>query len=366
MSDDRLLRVSMNAAEEKVEPIRKTRIVSTYRNDVDGDEPVPLKSKKPRDRRREFCVLGTVGIILAISGFLSGFFLRYTIEDTVEKSMRVCDENASTYKNWLQNFEGSPNETHIDEDSETTIPLYKYFYVFNMTNPTEYMNGEAAQLVENGPYVLREYISFLNVSFEGDNNVSYDEWHYYVPQDGMQNTTNMFCEGCTRNDLVTNLNVAYVSFFCFRANFTIVSHTRSRNRYLRLLGQGQNEGSVLLASKCTQGQILNIQSALAGKMPFCNTSQAGDMSQDAACGCCNPYPSVVRLSLTSLLSNTQTHTHTHTLRYPAPTAASSADPLPTSKEVWWDCSPFWLSTMVAFVYPPSLRLLPDLDCTLLL
>ena len=51
MSDDRLLRVSMNAAEEKVEPIRKTRIVSTYRNDFDDREPVPLKSK-PRDRRR--------------------------------------------------------------------------------------------------------------------------------------------------------------------------------------------------------------------------------------------------------------------------------------------------------------------------
>ena len=179
-----------------------------------------------------------------------------------------------------------------------------------MTNPTEYMNGEAAELVENGPYVLREYISFLNVSFEGDNNVSYDEWHYYVPQDGMQNTTNMFCEGCTRNDLVTNLNVAY----------------------LRLLGQGQNEGSVLLASKCTQGQILNIQSALAGKLPFCNTSQAGDMSQDAACGCCNPYPSVVRLYHSLLSLKHKTHTHTH--RYPAPTDVSSADPSPTSKEVW--------------------------------
>ena len=233
-----------------------------------------------------------MGIILAISGLLSGFFIRYTIEDTVEKSMRVCDETASTYKNWLQNFEGSPNETHIDEDSETTIPLYKYFYVFNMTNPTEYLNGEeAAELVENGPYVLREYISFLNVSFEGDNNVSYDEWHYYVPQDGMRNTTNMFCEGCTRNDMVTNLNVAY----------------------LRLLGQGQNEGSVILASKCTQGQILNIPIAIAGQIPFCNTSQAGDMSQDAACGCCNPYPNVVsRVICSSNIHLTISNTHTHT------------------------------------------------------
>ena len=216
-------------------------------------------------------VLGIVGLVLAISGFVSGYYIRYSVEDVVEKSMRVCDENASTYKNWLQNFEGSSNETAIDEDKDTTIPLYKYFYVFNMTNPTEYLNGEAAELTENGPYVLREYISFLNVSFEGDNHVSYDDWHYYVPQDGTRNTKDMFCEGCTRNDVVTNLNVAY----------------------LRLLGQGQNEGSVLLASKCTQGQILNIQSALAGKIPFCNTTQAGDMSQDSACGCCNPYPSVV-------------------------------------------------------------------------
>ena len=49
MSDEKLLRVSMNAAEENVEPIRKTRAVSTYRNEA---EIIPLKQMATKSRQR--------------------------------------------------------------------------------------------------------------------------------------------------------------------------------------------------------------------------------------------------------------------------------------------------------------------------
>ena len=48
MSDEKLLRVSMNAAEEDVEPIRKTRAVSTYRNEAE----IPLKQMATKSRQR--------------------------------------------------------------------------------------------------------------------------------------------------------------------------------------------------------------------------------------------------------------------------------------------------------------------------
>lgn len=212
-------------------------------------------------------IFGIVGALCLIGGLLAGFYLKYSIDSTIQDSMTVCDPKAPGYSNWLQNFEGSPNETKIDQDKETTIPLYNDFYIYNMTNPTEYLNGGVAALVERGPYVLRNYISFLDVNFD-KTNVTYDEWHYYVPQDGLNGQKDLFCQGCDRNDVITNLNAAY----------------------LRLLGQAQNEGLLILASKCTQTQVANVASAVQGKLPFCNTTEAGNKVYDATCGCCNPYP----------------------------------------------------------------------------
>lgn len=289
-SEKSSIRVSMGAYEEDVSPLDGSntprddrtkdvsttkRTISCRREDLRGpDEMVDgMKRKRPyRPTWRKVLVAVLVGSILLASGLICGFYFHYTIESQIEEQMRVCDKSASSYDGWLQNFEGSPNETAIEEDKETTIPLYNYFYVYNMTNPTEYLQGMPPLLVEKGPYVLREYISFLNVSFEVNGNVTYDQWHYYVPQDGdAPNTKDMNCAGCHRNDVFTNLNVAY----------------------LKLLAQGQNEGSVILGSKCTPNQIVNIASAIAGQMEFCNSTQAGDVSADDQCGCCNPYPSKI-------------------------------------------------------------------------
>ena len=126
--------------------------------------------------------------------------------------------------------------------------------------------------------------------------MSYDEWHYYVPQDGMQ--TRQTCSVRVVRETICTRILTSPIFVC-----------RDRVR--------MSCSSVLFASKCTQGQILNIQSALVGKLPFCNTSQAGDISR-----CCMVVAIRIRVSYVvihsyhSLLSlKHKTHTHTGT---PAP------------------------------------------------
>jgi len=212
-----------------------------------------------------------LGLVLLAIGLGVGLYERRFLDSSVANSMRVCSKKDSNYASWEQNFEGGVNETEIEEDKENTIPLYKHFYLYNMTNPSDYLAGEVPVLVERGPYVLREYQSFLDVEFDGDN-VTYEEWHYFVPQDGQDNKTeNMFCEGCDINDEFHNLNGAY----------------------LRLLGQGQNEGSLILAATCTAVQISNIAAALDPRqaMAFCNNT-AKEPGTSALCGCCNPYAGI--------------------------------------------------------------------------
>ncbi|XP_059617325.1 protein croquemort-like [Phlebotomus argentipes] len=97
----------------------------------------------------------------------------------------VLKNGSQTYNNWI----------------ETPIPMYLEFYMFNWTNPDKIHNWETEKphFVEMGPYVFTEKRKRVNIVWNNNGTVSFNqsrEWHF-VPE--MSNGT--------LDDKVTNLNL---------------------------------------------------------------------------------------------------------------------------------------------------------------
>uniref|UniRef100_A0A1B0D2U3 Protein croquemort n=1 Tax=Phlebotomus papatasi TaxID=29031 RepID=A0A1B0D2U3_PHLPP len=97
----------------------------------------------------------------------------------------VLKNGSQTYNNWI----------------ETPIPMYLEFYMFNWTNPDKINDWETEKpnFVQLGPYVFTEKRKRVNIEWNANNTVSFNQsrvWHF-VPE--MSNGT--------LDDEVTNLNL---------------------------------------------------------------------------------------------------------------------------------------------------------------
>ncbi|MHA2251121.1 MAG: hypothetical protein ACXAD7_12220 [Candidatus Kariarchaeaceae archaeon] len=95
-------------------------------------------------------------VILGAGAIGSSIVVPSVVDDQLDsaiKDARIVPLSTETedYEDWL---------TSTDEDDP---PLYKRYYFWNLTNPTDFLAGETPLLEEIGPYVYRQYDTKFDV-----------------------------------------------------------------------------------------------------------------------------------------------------------------------------------------------------------
>ncbi|XP_032665362.1 protein croquemort-like isoform X2 [Odontomachus brunneus] len=123
-----------------------------------------------------------VGVIITIFGVLTGSFWPSIYNWTVAKVL-ILTPSSISYNMW----------------KETPIPMYFKFYMFNWTNPREFIASNAKpNFVEMGPYVFREIDYKVNKVWNDNGTVTFQrrkEWYF---DESLSNGS--------LSDKITNLN----------------------------------------------------------------------------------------------------------------------------------------------------------------
>ena len=129
-------------------------------------------------------ILTLVGIGLVIQIFFVPNAVEKVFKEGLEDNFVITsknrDKNDSVWKNWVSNdHKNSPNQ-------------YFSFYLYNITNPAEVLDGAYPNLTELGPFVFKRKQYRKNIVFmEDDTIVSYRyEYDYeYLPEKSVENYT---------------------------------------------------------------------------------------------------------------------------------------------------------------------------------
>lgn len=199
----------------------------------------------------------------------------------------VCDETGDGMKEF-----SSVDFTNVNHD-------YMNYYLFNIENPQEYLDGNAdAEVVEKGPYALRKFTTKYDITFKkstvstrntGPNAaIEYKVAEAYVALDKeVALQSNMRREDdlslTWSNDQIVDLPSEAQrtpSYLSFSDEITNLSQ-----EYLKLLGQVNDEMSMILRMVCSPKQVENILTAGStdGKAQ-CTANQLKDPNED--CSCC--------------------------------------------------------------------------------
>jgi hypothetical protein len=168
---------------------------------------------------------------------------KFRVDAAVDDAAELCDKDWVNY----DYFTNPPTQTM------TT-------YVFNISNPAEYLDGGEAQLHEKGPYQFDLDINREEVVFHDDRKVvDYTLLNYLDFQEDKQ------CVGCEHvfKEKVTVINPAYAA----------------------LLAGSQSEATLLMSLACSSTQIGLM--AIMNPYPYCEKTEIGP-SSSTLCRCCVP------------------------------------------------------------------------------
>ncbi|MFX1377240.1 MAG: hypothetical protein ACFFA0_15660 [Promethearchaeota archaeon] len=138
-----------------------------------------------------------IALILGFTLIPSGFIFQNIIHNELDKGIaeEICvpRPNSPDYENWISN------------DYSGAVPMYRRFYMWNLTNPIGFINGDKPEYTEIGPYVYREYTTKYNVSFSANwDEVTYKQYQTYEFETEMSHPL------CSPDDYITNVNPAYL------------------------------------------------------------------------------------------------------------------------------------------------------------
>ncbi|OWF39622.1 lysosome membrane protein 2-like [Mizuhopecten yessoensis] len=124
-------------------------------------------------------VLGSfcTGWILCILGAVMIPAVNWIIKQKVEQSV-VLVEGGATYDIW----------------KDTPIPIYMQFYMFDVRNPEEVLQGKKPFVVQKGPYTYREVRTKFNIIHNDNGTVSYrqNRTFHFVPSMSVGNENETF------------------------------------------------------------------------------------------------------------------------------------------------------------------------------
>jgi len=87
----------------------------------------------------------------------------------------------------------------VNKWAKSNALVFRKFFFFDVKNPKEILKGAKPELIERGPYVYRENKLNINIKFQGDNLLSYNQINtlYFEPNLSVGN----------ESDMITFLNI---------------------------------------------------------------------------------------------------------------------------------------------------------------
>ncbi|KAI8481726.1 CD36 [Branchiostoma belcheri] len=142
-------------------------------------------------RRRVCC--GVLGLVCLLGGVV-GLCLYNMLLDGFVSHLMSLRKGEFVYGRW----------------KDPPYPIYIQFYFFNLLNKDEVLNGAKPAFREKGPYTYREVRHKVNVTFNGNDTVSYVDLKSYsfVPR----------MSAGTLNDTFTSINIAAMTLSEWFAN----------------------------------------------------------------------------------------------------------------------------------------------------
>lgn len=136
---------------------------------------------------RVLVVLGVVGFFLALLGGAGVIFLPRLFKSLLDKKLPLVN-NSDVFNIW----------------QDIPLPIYRKFYFFNLTNPTEFIvDKKKPKLEEVGPYSYRVTWIKKNISWNSNGTVSYREVKTY----DFDRNSSIGPE----NDTITSINIPLIS-----------------------------------------------------------------------------------------------------------------------------------------------------------
>ncbi|ETO05042.1 lysosomal integral membrane glycoprotein, partial [Reticulomyxa filosa] len=182
-----------------------------------------IEALQPTKKGKQICTQSWISIrfevillIFVALSFVQILFvpkqLNKQIENNVEGTVVMSVSQQKANNNKYQDWERNASEVIIFLfflKSESGVQLFN-FYVYNITNPYEVLNGSIPQLQEIGPYIYRRFEFKSDVVFSEDScTVSYRYDFSFEYQADMTNSQN----SVGINETVTILNPEMLTFF---------------------------------------------------------------------------------------------------------------------------------------------------------
>lgn len=138
-------------------------------------------------------VVLTLGMVMFPTSIFLNNVIAAEINEGIAEQITVPDpDDEDAYEEWKSN------------DYDDAIPMYTRYYMWNLTNPNELINGIKPIFEELGPYTFRDYSYKYDVRFDDDEDeVSFNSYtkHVFKPEKS---------GGLTVKDNITNINPAYL------------------------------------------------------------------------------------------------------------------------------------------------------------
>ena len=139
---------------------------------------------------KKIAVLFTVGILLVVAAVTLYFVMDSVIQNKINEKL-VLKPGTEVSKQW----------------QEPSVPIYLQFFMFDIANPMEAMEGERPYLVEKGPYSYREHRPKKDITWNSKTaSVTYNEEMSFVFD------AETSCDSCDPfTDSVTTVNIPLVT-----------------------------------------------------------------------------------------------------------------------------------------------------------
>lgn len=137
---------------------------------------------------KTIAVLFIVGILLVVAGVTLFFVMDRVIQNKINEKL-ILKPGTEASKQW----------------QDPAVPIYLQFFMFDIANPMETMQGERPYLVQKGPYSYREHRPKKNITWNSKT-VTYNEKMSFIFD------AETSCDSCDPfTDKVTTVNIPLVT-----------------------------------------------------------------------------------------------------------------------------------------------------------
>ena len=134
-----------------------------------------------------------LGFLLIPGGLLMTGLIQSVIDEEVANFIKTPKPSDAGYSDFLT------------DDRPDAIPMYTNYYMHNLTNAEDVLNGSIPIFEEIGPYAYRVYSYKYDVSYNEDySEVTYKSYSNYVFQ------PNLSAPGLDPSDIIMNVNPGYL------------------------------------------------------------------------------------------------------------------------------------------------------------